>query len=222
MTTDIKLFLDAKKEQDNLTLEIDQDINAFYTISGHMSEDGFVFTFEDDVKHSAFTSQRHNVVGSLDKMDLDYMLIFHITLITDQQLLSFEFNSNKLNNVNKISDGYYEIPLENATRYPHSAITEILFENVYEMHFDNAHYKVPLPLKQIINFMFSEQQKALYDTILVNPKYDDFMDEVALFREKHNIEFANSEGTERLVSLIYIVRKYLGTDWGAVYELLLE
>ena len=70
--------------------------------------------------------------------------------------------------------------------------------------------------------MFSEQQKALYDTILVNPKYDDFMDEVALFREKHNIEFANSEGTERLVSLIYIVRKYLGTDWGAVYELLLE
>lgn len=222
MTTEIKMFLDANKEQDNLLLEIDEDIDAFYSISGYMSEDGFVFTFEDDVKHTALTSQRHNVIGSLDKIDLDYMLTFNITLITDQQLLSFEFTSNKLNNVNKISDGYYEIPLENATQHPHSAITDILFDHVYEMQFDNADYKLELPLKQSIDFLFSEQQKALHDTILVNPKYDDFMDEIALFRQKHDIEFANSEGTERLVSLIYAVRKYLGTDWDEVYELLLE
>lgn len=70
----------------------------------------------------------------------------------------------------------------------------------------------------IINFLFDVQKAAKNDGILVNSKYDNFREELGYFQSEYNVEFENSEGSERLISLMYAVRTYLNIEWKEIYE----
>src|SRR5699024_12469686 len=94
-----------------------------------------------------------------------------------------------------------------------------LFKNVYAMQFNNGFHLVGLPIKQIIDFLFKKQSAVKNDTILVNSKYDDFREELGKFQRKYNVEFEHSEGTEMMVSLMYVVIKYLKVEWKHIYKL---
>ena len=70
---------------------------------------------------------------------------------------------------------------------------------------------------------FKKEAEAVYEEgILFNEKYDDFMEEINHFIRKYKVEFEQSEGSEMIISTIYVLRKYLNLDWKHVYELLKE
>lgn len=220
MPAKIKMLLDTSKDEDNLTLEVNDECNAFYSVDGFLSEDGFVHTFEDPAKFKNLTPTDPNILTSIDMIDLDFMLTFYVTLLKDSHLETYKFSSSKMTNLINISDKFYEVPLEETTTTPYSTITKILFENVYFMQFNNSGYRVPLPVKQIINFLFKEQSAVKDETILVNLKYEEFREELESFQRKYNVAFEHSEGTEMMVSLMYAVRKYLNVEWKEIYKLL--
>lgn len=189
MSVKIKMFLDTKKEEENLTLEVNDAYHAFHSVDGVLSEDGFVHTFEDPAKFKKLTPQDPNILTNIDDIDLDFSLTFYVTLLNDTHLETHQFTSSKMSNLIKISDKFYEVPLKETTQTPYSTITKILFENVYAMSFNNSGYYVDLPIKQIIDFLFKEQNAAKNDTILVNSKYDNFREELGIFQRKYNVEF---------------------------------
>ena len=220
MSEKIKMFLNTRKDEDNLTLEVNDEYHAFYSVDGFLSEDGFVHTFEDPAKFKKLTLQDPNILTNIDMIDLDFMLTFYVTLLKDTHLETYEFSSSKMTNLIKISDKFYEVPLKETTRTPYSTLTKILFKNVYAMQFNNGFHLVGLPIKQIIDFLFKKQSAVKNDTILVNSKYDDFREELGKFQRKYNVEFEHSEGTEMMVSLMYVVIKYLKVEWKHIYKLL--
>lgn len=220
MSAKIKMFLDTKKEEENLTLKVNDSYHGFFTVDGVLSEDGVVQTFEDPAKFKKLSPQETNILTNIDDIDLDFSLTFYVTLLKDTHLESYQFSCSKMSNLIKISDKFYEVPLIKTTQTPCSTIIKILFKNVYAMQSNNAYHHVSLPIKQIIDFLFKEQKTAKNDTVLVNSKYDDFREEFRDFQRKYNVEFEHSEGTEMMVSLIYVVRTYLNTEWKQIYEMI--
>jgi len=215
-----RMFLNTGKDEDNLTLEVNNEYHAFYSVDGFLSEDGFVHTFEDPAKFKKLTPQKPNILTNIDIIDLDFMLTFYVTLLKDTHLGTHKFSSSKMTNLITIFDKFYEVPQEETTKTPCSTLTKILFENVYFMQFDNSDYQVALPIKQIIDFLFKEQSDVRDNSILLNSKYENFRKELGDFQKKYNVEFEHSEGTEMIVSLIYVVRKYLNVEWKEVYKFL--
>src|SRR5699024_5221717 len=122
MSEKIKMFLNTRKDEDNLTLEVKDEYHAFYSVDGFLSEDGFVHTFEDPAKFKKLTLQDPNILTNIDMIDLDFMLTFYVTLLKDTHLETYEFSSSKMTNLIKIYDKFYEVPLKETTRTPYSTL----------------------------------------------------------------------------------------------------
>ncbi len=210
------MSLDIGKEHNNLFLESNEEIRSIYHINGFMSEDGFVDSFESDAKELNTLENERIALDSITKIDLDYMLEFHIFAFGEKEVGVYQFKSNKLRNLHKLRDKVYEIPCEKSYSIDNSKIAAILADHFYSIitHEENL---FPFPEKILYNFLFQKQEKLYRNNIF---SYYDFIDEVNAFKEKYKVQFEQSEGTEIILSSLCVMRKCLNIEWIEIYRLL--
>ncbi|WP_031548143.1 GIY-YIG nuclease family protein [Salinicoccus luteus] len=212
----IKMSLYIGKEHDNLFLETNEKVRLIYHINGFMSEDEFVDSFESDAKEFNTLENEKTTLDSIMQIDFDYMLEFHIFVFGMKEVEVYQFKSNKLRNLHKLHDNVYEIPCEKSYSIDNWKVAAMLADHFYSIinHEENL---FPFPEKMLYNFLFQEQEKLYRSNIF---SHYDFIDEVNEFREKHGIQFEHSEGTEIILSSLYVMRKYLNIEWVEIYRLL--
>lgn len=212
----IKMSLDIGKEHDNLFLETNEKVRLIYHINGFMSEDEFVDSFESDAKEFNTLENEKTTLDSITQIDFDYMLEFHIFVFGMKEVEVYQFKSNKLRNLHKLHDNVYEIPCEKSYTIDNFEAAVTLAEHFYSIA-SHEDPKLSFPESILYNFLLQEQDKLYRDNIF---SYYNFMDEAEEFRKKYRVEFEQSEGTEMVLSSIYVMRKYLSIGWQEVYRIL--
>src|SRR5699024_2878869 len=100
------------------------------------------------------------------------------------------------------------------------SVAEILSSEFYSLEYDDTRDDLPLSTNRLLIFLFGEKERIYRDGILADGKYDGFIETVNQFREDYDVEFEQSEGTELVLSTVYLMREYLNQDWEQVYGLL--
>src|SRR5699024_1541873 len=215
---DLKLLLDLNKETDNLYVETDGEARAMYQIYG------FGPLEEQDVSDAprkmTFEAGGGNVLGGISKADVDYLLGANIITFGTDEVCIYEFENKDLSELEKAGDDLYEIMLKEQTAIGNGSVAEILSSEFYSLEYDDTRDALPLSTNRLLVFLFGEKARIYRDGILDDEKYDGFIEAVNQFREDYDVEFEQSEGTELVLSTIYLMREYLNQSWDQVYELL--
>ena len=216
----IPLYLDIKSQEDNLYAEYDGSRPCLYYINGMMSEDEHVFTFSQEAELIHLDGR--TVIDSINSFDVDHMLDLYIALFEDEYICVSHYESKKLRNLNKLENGLFEVPLTKTIYIENKDMTEPLMYYVYMPLSEIDLQELIYECRKAFTYFKKEAEAVYQEGILFNEKYDDFMEEINHFIRKYKVEFEQSEGSEMIISTIYVLRKYLNLDWKHVYELLKE
>ena len=215
---DLKLLLDLNKETDNLYVETDGEARAMYQIYGFgpLEEQDIA----DAPRKMTFEAGGGNVLGGISKADVDYLLGANIITFGTDEVCIYEFENKDLSELEKAGDDLYEIMLKEQTAIGNGSVAEILSSEFYSLEYDDTRDDFPLSTNRLLVFLFGEKARIYRDGILDDEKYDGFIEAVNQFREDYDVEFEQSEGTELVLSTIYLMREYLNQDWERISGLL--
>jgi len=214
----IPLYLNIKLQEENLYAEYNGSRPCLYYINGMMSEDGHVFTFSEEAEFIQLEGR--TVIDNINSFDIDHMLDFYIVLFEDENICVSHYESKKLSNLIKLEDGLYEVPLTKSIYIENKNFAEAMMYYAYMPLSEVDLQHVGSEFKNTFTYFKKEAEAVYQEGILFNDKYEDFMEELNQFIERYNVEFEQSEGSEMIISTIYVLRKYMRIGWNDVYELL--
>lgn len=217
---EIRLLLDLNSEADNLYIETGHNCRIMYGINGFASYDGDVDSFSDEPKARKIKAGGKNIIGSISQIDVDYMLTFNIVVFEADRVYLYIFKSDKLRNLDEVAKKLYEVPESDLVAVEPDEAAEFLAEEFYVVTHEDSQFEFPLNISLLYKFLYAEKEKLYRSNILTNKEYEGFIEDVYQFAEKYKVEFAQSEGTDRVVSTIYLMREYLNQDWTQIYGLL--
>ncbi|HIW13442.1 MAG TPA: hypothetical protein H9891_09850 [Candidatus Salinicoccus stercoripullorum] len=214
----LKLLLDLNTETDNLYVETDMEARAMYQIFGFgpLEEENV----SDDPRKITFEAGGRNALAGISKPDVDYLLGASIITFGTDTVCIYEFENKKLSGLEKAGDDLYEISLKEQTSIENGSVAEMLSSEFYSLEYDDTRDDLPLSTNRLLIFLFGEKERIYRDGILADGKYDGFIETVNRFMEDYDVEFEQSEGTELVLSTVYLMREYLNQDWEQVYGLL--
>lgn len=213
-----ELVIDTALETNNLFLKNAERLKGIFSVNGHMSEDGYVDTFKDESKY--IETDLNNLIDSIGTIDLDYMLTFSLSVIERDDITIYSYESNKMSNIEKLDDYHYKIPLSSKSIISKAIVGAIIMEHTYKESFHYELYKSSNDADNLVNYLLKEKIMIYNEGILSDEKYNDFIDELNNFSELFNIIFEQSEGSEMIVSTIYVLRKYLKLEWDTIFKLM--
>ncbi|KKK33942.1 hypothetical protein WN59_10080 [Salinicoccus sediminis] len=217
---DLRLLLDLSREEDNLYIETEKSCRAMFLIDGFASYDGHVDSFTDEPKVITLEADGKNILSSITQVDVDYMLTINVITFEETHVFIHEFENQKLRNIEEVSEKLYEIPLKETSSIKNESIANTLSTGFYALEYDDSQDDFPLSTNRLLVFLYAEKERVYRSGILDNEEYDPFIGEINRFMEEYDVEFEQSEGTELILSTIYLMREYLNQDWNQIYELL--
>ncbi|WP_411843738.1 hypothetical protein [Salinicoccus sp. HZC-1] len=219
---DLRLMLDLNSEQDNLYIKTGKNCKAMYNIDGFNSpdEDERVNSFSDVPEVITLEADGKNVLSSISEIDSENLLATNIITFEENEICIYEFENKKVSNLKKVEDGLYEIPLKDSSTMENDQAADILADQFYELEYDETQHDFPLSTNRLFIFLFTEKEKLYRSSILSNRDYEGFIGKINQFKEKYNVEFEQSEGTELILSTLYLMREYLNQDWEEIRGLL--
>lgn len=217
---DLRLMLDLSKEEDNLYIETQKKCRAMYQIYGFTSNDDYIESLTDEPKMIMLEAGTKNILSSITQTDVDYMLTTNIITFEENDVGIYEFENQKLRNIEEVGEKLYEIPLKELTSIENTSIAKTMANGFYDLEYDDTKDNFPLSTNTLLVLLYAEKDRIYRSSILLNTDYDAFIEEIDRFKEQYDIEFHQSQDTEKVLSTLYLMRKYLKQDWDQIYELL--